>query len=106
MSDPAHGEQSARCRESACCVCSRAGRQQASRTEAHHEPTVGHLRTVVTERSEMDRYTVPLCHDCHMRRHTVGAVTFWAEAGIDPSAVLERMRQPFAILDAWEHVPF
>ena len=106
MSDPAHGEQSARCRESACVACSRAGRQQRSRTEAHHEPTVGHLRTVVKDRAEMDRYTLPLCTDCHTRRHTVGAVAFWREAGLEPARVLARMRMPFVILDGWEHVPF
>ena len=31
-----------------------------------------------------DRYTVPLCHACHMRQHRVGEITFWGEIGVDP----------------------
>jgi hypothetical protein len=34
-----------------------------------------------------DRYTVPLCHDCHMTQHRVGEKPFFAKLGIDPLKV-------------------
>jgi hypothetical protein len=31
-----------------------------------------------------DRWTVPLCHPCHMRQHELGEVPFWQALGLDP----------------------
>lgn len=37
-----------------------------------------------------DRFTVPLCRDCHRSQHE-GEVSFWAELGIDPVDVSARL---------------
>lgn len=31
-----------------------------------------------------DKFTVPLCHDCHLRQHSVGEKPFFAALKIDP----------------------
>lgn len=31
-----------------------------------------------------DRWTVPLCHSCHMRQHAIGEVAFWHDVGLHP----------------------
>lgn len=36
-----------------------------------------------------DHRTVSLCRDCHDRQHSVGEVTFWKAAGVDPEALIE-----------------
>ncbi len=33
-----------------------------------------------------DRFTVPLCSDCHREQHNVGEVTFWGDRHIDAVA--------------------
>lgn len=104
MNDPAHGEQSARCRWSACVVCTAAKRRQRSPTEAHHEPAISRDHGA-SDRAALDRNCLPLCRDCHRRRHTVGELSFWREAGLDWRSVIERMREPLCVLDEWQHVP-
>lgn len=43
-----------------------------------------------------DRWTVPLCHGCHMQQHQVGEKTFWERLGLNPIAAC-------ASLWAWRH---
>lgn len=42
-----------------------------------------------------DKYTLPLCSDCHTRQphaqHNVGEVKFWADLGLDPLVICERL---------------
>lgn len=38
-----------------------------------------------------DRWTVPLCRDCHGVQHQVGEVTFWAMTGVDPVSLAEHL---------------
>ena len=42
-----------------------------------------------------DRYTLPLCDDCHTRQpdaqHNVGEVKFWAALGLDPLAICAKL---------------
>jgi hypothetical protein len=34
-----------------------------------------------------DRWTLPLCRECHERQHTIGEVTFWRGLDLDPVGV-------------------
>lgn len=38
-----------------------------------------------------DCWTAPLCHDEHMEQHRVGEVSFWADVGIDPLKLAEKL---------------
>lgn len=38
-----------------------------------------------------DKFTVPLCHGCHMRQHEVGEKSFFAEQGIKPLLVAAKL---------------
>lgn len=35
--------------------------------------------------------TVPLCHDCHMKQHSIGELSFWAELQIAPLLTARRL---------------
>jgi len=38
-----------------------------------------------------DRYTVPLCEQCHAKQHRVGELTFWSTLRIDPLNIALRL---------------
>ena len=38
-----------------------------------------------------DRFSVPLCQECHARQHRCGEQTFWGELGIDPLDIACRL---------------
>jgi hypothetical protein len=38
-----------------------------------------------------DRYTVPLCLNCHFMQHEVGELTFWSVCRIDPLNIALRL---------------
>jgi hypothetical protein len=42
-------------------------------------------------RKPEDRYTVALCHACHMEQHRVGELTFWSALGIDPHVLAKHL---------------
>ncbi len=53
-----------------------------------------------------DRYSVPLCPDCHAQQHRVGELSFWAALGIDPLNVALRLWTISGNLDAGKRVVF
>lgn len=94
------GEQAALVQRLPCCSCRRADFDLALArlapailtgaadllpiSEAHHEPTRAAGGT--------DRDTLPLCTECHRRRHDTGRRTFWGRAGVDPLVISDRIR--------------
>lgn len=38
-----------------------------------------------------DKWSLPLCHDCHMRQHGQGEEAFWAELGLNPLLLAARL---------------
>ena len=38
-----------------------------------------------------DKWTLPLCHTCHMRQHEIGETEFWAELGINPFLIAAKL---------------
>ena len=38
-----------------------------------------------------DKWTVPLCHDCHQEQHRVGELAFFSERRIDSFRLAERL---------------
>lgn len=74
-------EQAQACREiGICCCCGQVGI-----TEPHHYVSRGAGGT--------DEHCVPMLHEHHMRAHSLGAVTFWREVGIDPADVAYGMAE-------------
>lgn len=52
---------------------------------AHGKPLVG----MATKPD--DKWTVPLCHECHMTQHANGELSFWAHLARDPFDLCERL---------------
>lgn len=93
------GEQAQRCRGMPCAACVYLRLRQDYRTEPHHEPP--------RSRGGTDADTMPLCTYHHHRRHAVGPRAFWRRVGLDPAAVLERVRAHSPTPgDPFDHVPF
>jgi hypothetical protein len=38
-----------------------------------------------------DRYTVSLCHECHMRQHRLGELRFWGALALNPVKIADRL---------------
>lgn len=53
-----------------------------------------------------DRWTVPLCHDCHMEQHSVGEVTFWLRLKLDPIRIAAELHRVSPNLPAMRAVVF
>lgn len=66
-----------------CCVCAKAPRSEAAHIRAGTDGGMG------TKPS--DRFTVPMCPDCHRRQHQVGELAFWAGHGVDPTGLAEHL---------------
>lgn len=71
------------CHDLPCVSCGQSPTKERP-TEAHHEPPVA--------RGGVDADCVPLCPDCHTRRHTVGEVTFWHDLALGPDDVKDAVR--------------
>jgi hypothetical protein len=52
-----------------------------------------------------DKFTVPLCHDDHMRQHG-GELSFWAALGIDPVDQANRLWTVSGDTEAGERIVF
>lgn len=48
-------------------------------------------RNVGVGEKASDRWTLPLCGRCHRRQHGMNERKFWADEGIDPIALCERL---------------
>ena len=60
-----------------CCgmePCGEAAHVRMS-SAAHGKPNTG-------TRKADDKWTLPLCHECHMRQHSEGELTFWYRVGV------------------------
>jgi len=42
-----------------------------------------------------DSQTLPLCHDCHHRQHTMSEKKFWKDLGIDPIKTSDNLYKIF-----------
>lgn len=60
-----------------CCGMDPAGEAAHVRisSAAHNKPNTG-------TRKPDDCWTLPLCHECHMRQHSEGELTFWYRLGL------------------------
>ncbi len=66
-----------------CLGCGRYG------CDPHHEPPRSHA-------DWHDHKTVPLCRQCHDRRHAMGAVRFWLAIEAMPSTVIGALRASYS----------
>lgn len=73
------GAQAELCRAMPCCSCG-----------APPPSDPSHIKT--RGAGGLDDVTVPQCRRCHDRLGREGVTTFWARVGVDPWAVIERMR--------------
>lgn len=51
----------------------------------HENIQAAHLRLQTNGgmgKKPSDRYTTPLCHDCHAEQHRVGEKTFWGDRDV------------------------
>jgi hypothetical protein len=70
----------ARIRECPCLKCGK----EPSGEAAHVRMTLDGKPMAGMSSKPDDKWTLPLCHTCHMDQHSVGELTFWHEVGIDP----------------------
>ena len=67
------------------CMCLKCGKDPAG--EAAHirmaSAAHGKRETGMGEKPH-DKFTVPLCHECHMDQHAIGEIPFWSALGISP----------------------
>jgi len=54
---------------------------------AHGKPCTG------MQMKPDDKWTVPLCHECHMRQHSLGELTFWYELGINAVLLCTKLQK-------------
>lgn len=66
-----------------CCVCGKAPRSEAAHIRAG---TDGGMAT-----KPSDKFTVPLCTDCHRRQHATGELAFWSGYATDPTGLAEHL---------------
>ena len=63
-------------------------------TEAAHirysDSTIGKVNPGVGQKPD-DKYTVPLCGDCHRDQHKMGERDYWKLIGIDPLFVAAQL---------------
>lgn len=65
-----------------CLTCLSEGPCDAAHIR-YHDLDAGKDQTGIGRKPE-DRWTVPLCHDCHMKQHARGERQWWKERNIDP----------------------
>jgi hypothetical protein len=53
-----------------------------------------------------DRWTLPLCHACHMEQHAIGEVTFWRGLDLDPVGVAVALHAKSGDLPAMRELVF
>lgn len=69
-------------RRLSCAACGRGGPCDAAHLRAG-DITIGKRHTGKAEKPS-DRWTAPLCRDCHSIQHSGAELTFWSALGIDP----------------------
>lgn len=71
-----------------CCGMEPAGEAAHVRTSsaAHQKPNTG-------SRKPDDKWTVPLCHECHMDQHSQGELTFWHRLRLSPFLICEELHK-------------
>ena len=74
-------------RQCPCIVCGRdpAGEAAHIRMTAPDKPNPG------MGAKPDDQFSVPLCHACHMKQHTMGELQFWLKAGINALRMAGRL---------------
>ena len=65
-----------------CVACGIAGPCDAAHLRAG-DITIG-KRHIGKAEKPSDRWTTPLCRDCHTKQHSGAELTFWSALGIDP----------------------
>lgn len=65
-----------------CAACGIAGPCDAAHLRAG-DLNIGKRHTGKAEKPS-DRWTAPLCRDCHTRQHSGAELAFWSAIGIDP----------------------
>lgn len=53
-----------------------------------------------------DKWTLPLCNECHDRQHQIGELPFWYELGLSPVHECERLYRVTGSLEAMRDVIF
>jgi hypothetical protein len=66
-----------------CCVCAARAPSEAAHIRAGTDGGMGVRPS--------DRFTVPMCHGCHARQHTIGELAWWSGHGVDPTGLAEHL---------------
>jgi len=53
-----------------------------------------------------DRWTVPLCHRCHMEQHDAGELVFWLRLRLDPIRIAIRLHAASPNIEAMRAIVF
>lgn len=82
-----------------------------------HDPcaTAAHLRISSAEHEKKnagigakpsDRWTTPLCHDCHMKQHSEGENAFWKRLALDPFKIADALYRVSPNIEAMRAMVF
>jgi hypothetical protein len=72
-----------------CIICGDNTSVQAAHIR-YSDASVGKVNSGLGKKPD-DRYTIPLCGDCHTLQHTEGEQRFWRDHGINPLGVADRL---------------
>lgn len=66
------------------CMCISCGHDPCGEAAHVRMSSAAHNKPNTGTRKPDDKWTLPLCHDCHMEQHSQGELTFWHHLGISP----------------------
>ena len=64
------------------CMCMCCGMDPAGVAAHVRISSAAHSKPNTGTRKPDDKWTLPLCHECHMRQHSEGELTFWYRLGL------------------------
>lgn len=64
------------------CMCMVCGMDPAGEAAHVRISSAAHSKPNTGSRKPDDKWTLPLCHECHMRQHSEGELTFWYRIGL------------------------
>ena len=85
-------------RQLSCVACGKAAPSEAAHVRSGSDGGAGIKPS--------DRYSVPLCTDCHALQHQFGELTFWSILRLDPLNVALRLWTISGDLKAGERIVF
>jgi hypothetical protein len=85
-------------RQLPCVACGRAAPSEAAHVRSGSDGAAG--------MKPSDRYSVPLCSNCHTLQHQFGELTFWSTLRIDPLNVAFGLWKVSGDIKAGERIAF